>query len=159
MLDAFNKLKGKPDEEQSSTVRPQPVSQPQPRSTPTVHADTTADNTLTSISAGMTIVGKIVGEGNVKVFGRIEGELRASTVLLCEGAHVEGDVYAEDLTIGGHLKGAIHASRVKLNRTAVVEGDIYHRSLAIEEDARFEGSSRREEKPTGAPRAAADGPR
>ena len=32
-----------------------------------------------------------------------------------------------------------------LNSTAVVEGDIYHRSLAIEENAQFEGMSRRQE--------------
>jgi cytoskeletal protein CcmA (bactofilin family) len=34
---------------------------------------------------------------------------------------------------------------VKLNRTAVVESDIFHRTLAIEENARFEGTSRRSE--------------
>jgi cytoskeletal protein CcmA (bactofilin family) len=49
------------------------------------------------------------------------------------------------LTIGGHLKGTIHASRAKLNNTAVVEGDIFHRTLVIEENARFEGTSRRQE--------------
>jgi cytoskeletal protein CcmA (bactofilin family) len=58
---------------------------------------------------------------------------------------MEGDVVAEELTIGGHVKGTIHANRVKLNSTAVVEGDIFHRTLAIEENARFEGSSRRQE--------------
>ena len=58
---------------------------------------------------------------------------------------MEGDVVAEELTIGGHVKGTIHANRVKLNSTAVVEGDIFHRTLAIEENARFEGMSRREE--------------
>ena len=52
---------------------------------------------------------------------------------------------AEELTIGGHVKGTIHANRVKLNSTAIVEGDIFHRTLAIEENARFEGMSRREE--------------
>jgi cytoskeletal protein CcmA (bactofilin family) len=49
------------------------------------------------------------------------------------------------LFIGGQVKGAIHASRVKLSSTAVVEGDIFHRSLSIEENARFEGSSKRED--------------
>jgi cytoskeletal protein CcmA (bactofilin family) len=49
------------------------------------------------------------------------------------------------LTIGGRVKGTIRANRVKLNSTAVVEGDIYHRSLAIEENAQFEGMSRRQE--------------
>jgi len=58
---------------------------------------------------------------------------------------MEGDIVAEELTIGGHVKGTIHANRVKLNNAAVVEGDIFHRTLAIEENARFEGMSRRQE--------------
>ena len=58
---------------------------------------------------------------------------------------MEGEVSAEELTIGGHVKGTIHAKRVRLSSTAVVEGDIFHRTLAIEENARFEGTSRRQE--------------
>ena len=104
-----------------------------------------------SISRGMTVVGKISGEGTVQVFGHIEGELRALTVLINEGAKVEGDVVAEELTIGGQVKGTIHANRVKLNSTAVVEGDIFHRSLSIEENARFEGSSKREDNAVDVP--------
>ena len=87
----------------------------------------------------------------MKIFGRVEGELHASTVLIADGAQVEGDVVADDLTVGGRVKGTIHANRVKLNSTAVVEGDIFHRSLSIEENARFEGSSRREENVVGTP--------
>jgi cytoskeletal protein CcmA (bactofilin family) len=105
-----------------------------------------------SISRGMTVVGKISGEGTVQVFGHIEGELRALTVLINEGAQVEGDVVAEELTIAGQVKGTIHANRVKLNSTAVVEGDIFHRSLSIEENARFEGSSKREDSAVDVPR-------
>jgi cytoskeletal protein CcmA (bactofilin family) len=98
-----------------------------------------------SISSGLSIVGKIVGHGSLTIFGHVEGELHASTVVIAKGAQMEGDVVAEDLTIGGHVKGTIHANRVKLNSTAVVEGDIFHRTLAIEENARFEGTSRRSE--------------
>ena len=100
---------------------------------------------VSSISSGLSIVGKIVGHGALTIFGHVEGELRASTVVIAEGAQMEGDIVAEELTIGGHVKGSIHANRVKLNSTAVVEGDIFHRTLAIEENARFEGMSRREE--------------
>ena len=71
--------------------------------------------------------------------------MHASTVQIGDGAQVEGDIVAEELTIGGRVKGTIRANRVKLNSTAVVEGDIYHRSLAIEENAQFEGMSRRQE--------------
>jgi cytoskeletal protein CcmA (bactofilin family) len=98
-----------------------------------------------SISSGLSIVGKIIGHGALTIFGHVEGEVRASTIVIAEGAQIEGKVSAEELTIGGYVKGTIHANRVKLNSTAVVEGDIFHRTLAIEENARFEGMSRREE--------------
>jgi cytoskeletal protein CcmA (bactofilin family) len=39
-----------------------------------------------------------------------------------------------------------------LNSYAVVEGDIFHRSLSIEENARFEGSSKREDNAVDVPR-------
>ena len=110
---------------------------------------------VSSISAGMTVTGKIAGAGTVKVFGRVEGELHASNVLISDGAEVEGDVVAEDLTVGGRVKGTIRANRVRLNSTASVEGDIFHRSLAIEENARFDGTSRRDENTTDKPRTAA----
>jgi cytoskeletal protein CcmA (bactofilin family) len=119
----------------------------------TTHAASShATDEVSSISSGMTVVGKIAGEGSVKIFGRVEGELRASTVLIAEGAEVEGDLVAEDLTVGGRFKGTIHANRVKLNSSASVEGDIFHRSLSIEENARFEGSSRRDDTAGEAPR-------
>jgi cytoskeletal protein CcmA (bactofilin family) len=98
-----------------------------------------------SLSPGMTVIGKLVGEGAVKIYGRIEGELQASSIVICEGAQIDGDVVAKELTIAGRVKGTIHAGKVKLQSSAVVEGDIFHRSLAIEENARFEGMSRREE--------------
>ena len=108
-------------------------------------ASAAASEAVSSISAGMTIIGKFVGDGVVKVFGRVEGELQAANVTIFDGADVEGNVVAQDLTIGGRVKGTVHAVRVKLQGTAIVEGDIFHRSLSIEENARFEGSSRRED--------------
>ncbi len=108
-------------------------------------ATATAPEASSSISAGLSIVGKIVGQGRLSILGHVEGEVHASTVQIGDGAQVEGNIVAEELTIGGRVKGTIHANRVKLNSTAVVEGDIYHRSLAIEENAQFEGMSRRQE--------------
>jgi cytoskeletal protein CcmA (bactofilin family) len=54
-------------------------------------------------------------------------------VLIGEGATVEDNRVAEELTIGGMVKGTIHANRVRLNSTAAVEGDIFHQSLSIQE--------------------------
>ncbi len=113
------------------------------RSTVAYSAAPGASEADSSISSGLSIVGKIIGHGAVTIFGHVEGELQASTVVIAEGAQVEGNVIAEELTIGGRVKGIVHANRVKLNSTAVVDGDIFHRSLVVEEDARFEGASRR----------------
>jgi cytoskeletal protein CcmA (bactofilin family) len=104
-----------------------------------------APEASSSISSGLSIVGKIVGQGRLSILGHVEGEVHASTVQIGDGAQVVGNIVAEELTIGGRVKGTIHAKRVKLNSTAVVEGDIHHRSLAIEENAQFEGMSRRQE--------------
>ena len=134
----FGKSKDDNDQLPSAVQTPQPPATNKP-------ARQTSTEPVSTISRGMTVVGKISGEGTLNVFGRVEGEVRASNVVINEGARVEGDVVAEELTIGGQVKGAIHASRVKLNGTAVVEGDIFHRSLSIEENARFEGSSKRED--------------
>jgi cytoskeletal protein CcmA (bactofilin family) len=123
---------------------PAAVQQPQ-SSTATKSAARVSADQISTIGRSMTVVGKIVDEGTVHVFGQIEGELRALTVLIGEGAKVEGDLVAEELTIGGMVKGTIHANRVRLSGTAVVEGDIFHQSLSIEENARFEGSSKRED--------------
>jgi cytoskeletal protein CcmA (bactofilin family) len=97
--------------------------------------------TISSLSSEMTVVGKIVCKGVLKIYGLVEGEVIASNALIAEGARIQGDIVAEELTVAGRVKGDIYALRVKLQGTAVVEGDIYHRSLSMDENARFEGCS------------------
>ena len=95
----------------------------------------------------MTIVGKLICKALIKVYGFVEGELNASNALIADGARIEGEIVAEELTVAGRVKGDIHALRVKLQGTAVVEGDIFHRVLSMHENARFEGCSRPEDAP------------
>jgi cytoskeletal protein CcmA (bactofilin family) len=45
----------------------------------------------------MLIIGNIECHGPTQVFGRIEGELRASDLLIGNGAQVEGRVIAQDV--------------------------------------------------------------
>jgi cytoskeletal protein CcmA (bactofilin family) len=99
------------------------------------------------IGSGMSVVGKIECNGPAQVFGRIEGELRASDLLIGESAQIEGNVIAQNVTVCGRVKGTIRAVRVKLQNGGAVEGDIFHKSLSIDEDSLFEGSSRRVENP------------
>jgi cytoskeletal protein CcmA (bactofilin family) len=150
-------FKGKgPDKEGDAVIPvPIPARMPAKPSAPTIEPEPKPKpETVSFIGPDMTIVGNIVCEGRAQIFGHVEGELGAVDLLIGEGAQVSGNVVAQELTICGHVKGTIRAVRVKLKGTAVVEGDIFHRSLSIEENALFEGSSRRVENPIEAtPRA------
>jgi cytoskeletal protein CcmA (bactofilin family) len=128
------------------------VEQAPPRREPTADAVTRS-----CIGSGMSIVGNIECNGPAQVFGHIKGELRASDLLIGDGANIEGSVIAQDVTICGSVKGTIRAVRVKLQNGGSVEGDIFHRSLSIDENSLFEGSSRRVENPTEAPLVDAKG--
>jgi cytoskeletal protein CcmA (bactofilin family) len=103
--------------------------------------------TISSLSSEMTVVGKIVCKGVLKIYGLVEGEVIASNALIAKGARIQGDIVAEELTVAGRVEGDIYALRVKLQGTAVVEGDIFHRSLSMDEHARFEGCSLPEDNP------------
>jgi len=115
------------------------VEQPPARPGPT----TTNAGPSSCIGSGMSIVGNIECNGPAQVFGRVKGELRASDLLIGDGAQIEGSVIAQDVTVCGRVKGTIRAVRVKLQDGGAVEGDIFHRSLSIDENSVFEGSSRR----------------
>jgi hypothetical protein len=41
-----------------------------------------------SISSGLSIVGKIIGHGALTIFGHVKGEIRASTIVIAEGAQL-----------------------------------------------------------------------
>jgi cytoskeletal protein CcmA (bactofilin family) len=125
---------------------------------PPVRHEPTKAATGSCIGSGMSIVGNIECNGPAQVFGRIKGELRASDLLIGDGAHVEGSIIAQDVRVCGRVKGTIRAVRVKLQDGAAVEGDIFHRSLSIDENSLFEGSSRRVENPMDPASVDAKGP-
>jgi cytoskeletal protein CcmA (bactofilin family) len=101
---------------------------------------------VSCIGASMSIVGNVECRGPAQVFGKIEGELRATELVIGEGAQVEGTIEAQEVTISGRVKGTIRAIRVKL-QGATIEGDIIHRTMSMDESTVFEGSSRRVENP------------
>ncbi len=70
--------------------------------------------TISSIGSEMAVIGKIICKGVLKIYGLVEGEVVASNVLVADGAQIQGDIVAEEVTIGGRVKGNIRALRVKL---------------------------------------------
>jgi cytoskeletal protein CcmA (bactofilin family) len=129
-------FKSKGPERQDDPVAIEPQGQPQSQ----------PQAMISCIGSSMSIVGNVECRGPAHIFGKIQGELRATELMIGEGAEVDGTVEAEDITISGRVKGTIRALRVKL-QGATVEGEIVHRTLSMDENSVFEGTSRRVENP------------
>jgi cytoskeletal protein CcmA (bactofilin family) len=99
------------------------------------------------ISADVKIVGSITSQGEVEVFGSIEGDVRASGLTIGENGAVKGKVIAESVVVRGTVEGRIHGRKVQLCTGAKVHGDIFHASLAIEPNAIFEGAVKHAQDP------------
>lgn len=110
-----------------------------------------SSDVVTTIGHGVLVTGNIVCTGAVQIFGRVTGEIRASHVVISEGANVDGNVMVQEAIIQGTFKGTLHGNTVKLQGTAVVDGELFNKSLTIEQDAQFEGASRRLDRPVDAP--------
>ena len=104
-----------------------------------------------TLGVDMVVTGNISGAGPIQILGQVTGDIHASHLVICEGAHVEGKVTAKEALIDGVFKGTIQADTVKLRGSAEVEGEIFNRSLTVEENVRFEGVSRRLDKPVDGP--------
>ena len=118
-----------------------------PQSPQSQTSATPQKNPPTVISADLAIKGTLRTERDVRLDGRVEGDVRVAGLVLCEQALVIGNVYADEVVIRGRVEGNIRAAKVQLTATAHVAGDIMHDcQLSIEPGAFFVGKCRRSEQ-------------
>jgi cytoskeletal protein CcmA (bactofilin family) len=93
------------------------------------------------IASDLTIEGKIVGSGHVRIAGRFKGDVQVDgNVTLDSGAHLEGQVKASVVVVGGELVGNIeNAKRVELLEGGVISGDVKAGSLTVAAGSRMRG--------------------
>ena len=93
------------------------------------------------IASDLTIEGKIVGSGHVRLAGRFKGDVQVDGNLTIDhGAVLDGQVRAQTVTVGGELKGNIeNAKRVELQEGGVITGDVKAGSLTVAAGSRMRG--------------------
>lgn len=96
----------------------------------------------TIIGENSTITGNIESDSSIKVMGRVDGSIKAAgDVMILLNAVINGDIWAENLTIAGTVKGNLHVkNNLHLESTARVRGDMELHSLVTDEGAIFEGN-------------------
>jgi cytoskeletal protein CcmA (bactofilin family) len=93
------------------------------------------------IASDLTIEGKIVGSGHVRIAGRFKGDVQVDgNVTLDTGAHLDGQVKASVVVVGGELIGDIeNAKRVELLEGGVISGNVKAGSLTVAAGSRMRG--------------------
>ena len=94
------------------------------------------------IASGLTIEGKIIDNGHVRVAGKFKGDIQVEGNLhIDSGARVEGQVKAGEVIVSGELQGNIEsAKRVELQQGGTITGDVKAGSLTVAAGARMRGS-------------------
>ena len=114
------------------------------KSAETFYGSSLDDSTSPSLlGKEIKIVGKISSEGALQLDGVLEGEIKASKLVIEKSAKVVGSVTSEDLVIKGRIIGPVFGKKVRFGASARVEGDTFHETIAIEDGAYYEGSIRR----------------
>ena len=110
-----------------------------PLVTPATHDALTA-----VIDAGCEFEGKLCFRGTVRLGGVFRGELSTpDTLIVGEGARVQGEIDAGVVIISGEVTGTVRAKhRVEIHSPASFRGEIITPSLKVEDGVTFEGRSR-----------------
>lgn len=103
-----------------------------------------ADPTI--IDAGTRVDGRITGDADVTVRGRVHGEIDLSQTLSLEPiGSVYGTIRAHDVQIDGAVEGDIFAqARIILGATARVVGSLEAPAIVMADGAQFAGEVRME---------------
>jgi cytoskeletal protein CcmA (bactofilin family) len=99
------------------------------------------------IDASLTIMGDLHTHGDVRLDGRICGNVTCAQLIVGRDAAITGSVTAQQAIIRGTVTGTIRAPAVVLQDTARVESEITYTMLAIDEGATFEGAARHTRNP------------
>jgi len=93
------------------------------------------------IAAELTIEGKIIGAGDVRIAGRFKGDVQVDgNFRIDAGARLEGQVRAGVVIVGGELQGNIDAAKqVDVLSTGIIVGDVKAASITVAAGSRMRG--------------------
>ncbi|MBL6446589.1 polymer-forming cytoskeletal protein [Fulvivirga sp. 29W222] len=98
-------------------------------------------NSNNIIGKGSTFNGNIDTYGNLRVEGRIIGNIRSkSKIAVGQSAVIDGNILAQVAELEGEVKGSVEVTDVLiLKPTCSISGDIIANKLVVEAGAKFDG--------------------
>lgn len=102
----------------------------------------TGNELANEIAKGTEITGNIETFGNIRVDGKVFGDLKTkSKAVFGTSSFLQGNLHAQNAEIEGEVDGTVNvAELLVLKSTAVVKGDIRTNKLVVESGAKFDGT-------------------
>jgi cytoskeletal protein CcmA (bactofilin family) len=95
---------------------------------------------MSVISRGLTIEGNLSGDDDIRVDGSVSGDIRSRTLIVSQGATINGSVTAEMIELLGHISGELNGKTVRIAGTGHLDGDVNYDTLSIEAGAVVNGN-------------------
>jgi cytoskeletal protein CcmA (bactofilin family) len=113
----------------------------EPAATP--RAQRSGSGSVATIGPSVSIKGDVLGDEDLLVEGRVEGEIkvRSHTVTIGRSGSIKADVFAKSVRVEGEVIGNLYGEEeVTIRQTGKVEGNIVAPRVALEDGANFRGS-------------------
>ena len=94
------------------------------------------------LGSGVSIEGKMEGDGDVRIAGKFKGDIHIKGNLnIQKGAHLMAKINADAVTIEGEIDGTVVATgQVTLSESAQVVGDLKAKTLIVSAGSRMRGN-------------------
>ncbi|MBQ4507760.1 MAG: polymer-forming cytoskeletal protein [Paludibacteraceae bacterium] len=95
-----------------------------------------------ALTAGSKIIGTIIADSDIRIDGRVEGDMQCSgKVVIGEKGSVKGSIACQNAEIMGLLDGKISVQQtLALRASGKIEGDVRTQTLIVEPNAVFNGT-------------------
>lgn len=99
-------------------------------------------STFSVIGSDVVITGNISATVDLHVDGKIDGDLKCSSLVQGSDSVVNGAITADTARLAGRVEGSIDAKELIIESSAHISGDIAYETLSIEQGGHVDGQFR-----------------
>jgi cytoskeletal protein CcmA (bactofilin family) len=91
------------------------------------------------IGSGISVTGDIEADVDLRIRGKVAGNVRCTALVLGEQGEIRGDVVADRIRLSGLVEGAIETGDLALEEGARVRGDVTYSRIRMVKGAVVQG--------------------
>ncbi len=114
----------------------------QPAPSASARPSAPASRSMSTLGATIEIKGKLTGEEDLQIDGKVEGSvvLNGQRLTVGRGGNLSSEVWAREVIVYGNVTGNVHAAdRVEIKKDGSLTGDITTARISVEDGAYYKG--------------------